>query len=92
MPKARQPCDLGATVNATYGYNATGSAMNDVYRDLQQAQMFSLNVQVPLITWGARGADVQAAKAELNRVQSQAAVSREQARQGGAFRGAAGVA
>lgn len=71
----------GATVNATYGYNATGGAMNEVYRDLQQAQQFSLNVQVPLITWGARGADVQAAKAELFRVQSQSAVSREQARQ-----------
>src|SRR5688500_14020181 len=36
----------GATLNASYGYNATGSAMNDVYRDLQQAQQFSLNLQV----------------------------------------------
>jgi outer membrane protein TolC len=71
----------GATVNATYGYNATGSTRNEVYRDLQQAQQFSLNVQVPLITWGARGADVQAARAELLRVQSTSAVTREQARQ-----------
>jgi outer membrane protein TolC len=71
----------GATVNATYGYNATGGAMNEVYRDLQQAQQFSLSVQLPLITWGARGADVQSARAELQRTQSQAVIAREQARQ-----------
>jgi outer membrane protein TolC len=59
----------GATVNATYGYNATGTAMNEVYRDLDPAQQFSLNVQVPLITWGARGADVQAAKAIVTRAE-----------------------
>jgi outer membrane protein len=75
----------GATVNATYGYNATGAAMNDVYRDLQQAQQFSLNVQVPLISWGARGADVQAARAELSRVQSASRIAREQARQDAHF-------
>jgi outer membrane protein len=71
----------GATVNATYGYNATGSAMNEVYRDLQQAQNFSVNVQVPLITWGARSGDFQAAKSEQIRVQSTGRVAREQARQ-----------
>lgn len=75
----------GATVNATYGYNATGSSRNEVYRDLQQAQQFSLNIQVPLISWGARGADVQAARAELLRVQSTSHVAREQARQDAHF-------
>jgi outer membrane protein TolC len=71
----------GATVNATYGYNATGSTRSEVYRDLQQAQQFSLSVQMPLLTWGARGADVQAARAELTRAQAQGAITREQARQ-----------
>lgn len=75
----------GATVNATYGYNATGAAMNDVYRDLQQAQQFSLTIQVPVISWGARGADVQAARAELMRVQSTSRIAREQARQDAHF-------
>jgi outer membrane protein TolC len=75
----------GATVNATYGYNATGAAMNDVYRDLQPAQQFSLNVQIPVISWGARGADVQAAKSELSRVQSASRIAREQARQDAHF-------
>ncbi len=71
----------GATINATYGYNATGSTRNEVYRDLQQAQQFSLSVNMPLLTWGARGADVQAARAELTRAQSQGSIAREQARQ-----------
>ena len=71
----------GATLNASYGYNATGGAINDVYRDLQQAQQFSLNLQVPLITWGARSGDSQAAKAELFRVQNTTRIAREQARQ-----------
>lgn len=75
----------GATVNATYGYNARGADMNDVYRNLDPTQQFSLNVQVPVISWGARGADVEAAKAELMRAQSTGRVSREQARQDAHF-------
>jgi outer membrane protein TolC len=71
----------GATINATYGYNATGSTRTEVYRDLQQAQQFALSVQMPILTWGARGADVQAARAELTRAQSTGAVMRETARQ-----------
>lgn len=75
----------GATVNAMYGYDATGAAMNEVYRNLQQAQTFSVNVQVPLITWGARGGDFQAAKSEQMRVQNTGRVAREQARQDAHF-------
>jgi outer membrane protein len=71
----------GATLNASYGYNATGGAINEVYRDLQQAQQFSLNLQVPLVTWGARSGDMQAAKGELTRVQNSSRIAREQARQ-----------
>jgi outer membrane protein TolC len=85
LSEARFNGGPGATVNATYGYNATGTAMNEVYRDLQQAQQFSLSVQVPVITWGARGADVQAARSELFRVQSTSRVAREQARQDAHF-------
>ena len=81
LSEARFNGGPGASLNAAYGYNATGIAMNDVYSDLQQAQRFSLNVQLPVWSWGARSADAQAAQAELNRVQATAGVSREQARQ-----------
>jgi outer membrane protein TolC len=75
----------GATLNASYGYNATGSAIDDVYRDLKEAQQFSLNLQVPLLTWGARSGDMQAAKGELARVQNATRIAREQARQDAHF-------
>jgi len=75
----------GATLNASYGYNATGAFVNDVYRDLQPAQQLSLNVQVPLISWGARSGDRQAAAAELTRVQNTSRVAREQVRQDAHF-------
>ena len=75
----------GATVNATYGYNARGADVNDVYQNLDPTQQFSLNVQVPIISWGARGADEQAAKSELQRVQSTGRLAREQAKQDAHF-------
>jgi len=85
VSEARLNGGPGATVNARYGYNATGAAMNEVYRDLQPAQQFSLSLQVPLISWGARGGDVQAARAELFRVENASRIAREQARQDAHF-------
>jgi outer membrane protein TolC len=82
---ARYSALPGATLNASYGYNATGLTRDDVYRDLQQAQRFSLNIQVPVFGFGARSADVQAARAELVRVQNTAKITREQARQDAHF-------
>jgi outer membrane protein len=81
LSEARYNALPGAALQASYGYNATGIAMNDVYRDLQQAQRFQLNVQVPVFGWGARSADVQAARAELRRVEAVGGMTREQARQ-----------
>ena len=85
LSEARFNGGPGATLNASYGYNATGGAVNDVYRNLQEAQQFSLNLQVPLLTWGARSGDTQAAKAELFRVQNTTRIAREQARQDAHF-------
>jgi outer membrane protein TolC len=85
VSEARYNALPGATLNASYGYNATGIAMNEVYRDLQQAQRFSLNVQMPVFGWGARSADLQAARAELRRVTAVGGVTREQARQDAHF-------
>ncbi len=85
MSEARYNGGPGATINASYGYNATGSAMNDVYRDLLKAQQYTINVQVPLMTWGAHRADMQAAKWELTRVQSTGRLAREQAQQDAHF-------
>lgn len=81
ISEARFNNGIGATVNATYGYNSTGSDMNLAYRDLQEAQRFSLNLQMPILQWGARSADVQAAQLERMRVTSTARATREQVAQ-----------
>lgn len=57
----------GATLQASYGFNATGSGFRSAYEQLQEARQLSLNVQVPLWQWGARGEAIEAARAELER-------------------------
>jgi len=71
----------GATLNASYGYNATAPEANLAYRDLANAQQLTLFVQVPLIRWGANSADLQAARADLDRVTSTGTTTREQVAQ-----------
>ena len=82
---ARLNNGVGATVNATYGRNATGPDMNATYQNLLAAQRFSLSVQMPLVQWGARSADVQAAKSDEERLASTARVTRDQAVQDAHF-------
>lgn len=55
---------FGATVNASYGFNATGPRASFAYRNLQEARGFTLSVDVPLMQWGARGESIEAAKAD----------------------------
>lgn len=81
ISEARFNGGIGAQLTASYGYNATAPDMNLAYRDLQDAQQLTLNVQVPLIQWGARSADVQAARAERSRVLSSGRATREQVAQ-----------
>jgi outer membrane protein TolC len=70
-----------ATINASYGFNATATDMNLAYRDLANAQQLTLGVSIPLMRWGANSADVQAARADLDRVTSNSEVTREQVTQ-----------
>jgi outer membrane protein TolC len=72
---------LGANVTASVGLNQTGADANLVYQDLLQAQRFSIGVDIPLIQWGARRADVQAARMDEKRVEATSRASREQIEQ-----------
>jgi outer membrane protein len=65
---ARLAGGMGATVQATFGYNATAPGMSLAYQDLREARQFSLSVQMPLWQWGARGETVRAAEADRERV------------------------
>jgi outer membrane protein len=69
---------VGATVQASYGYNATAPSMHLAYQNLLEARTFSLAVQVPLWQWGAHGAGVKAAEADRDRVTAQSASTLEQ--------------
>ena len=68
----------GATINASVGFNQTAPDMSLVYRDLLQAQRFSMFVSVPVFNWGARSGDIQAAKANQKRVEATTRQGREQ--------------
>ena len=70
VTEAKLTGGLGATVQATYGLNATAPAARFVYQNLLEARQFTLSVQVPLVQWGARASDVQAAEADRKRVAS----------------------
>jgi outer membrane protein TolC len=83
--EARLNSGIGATVSAAYGRNATGVDMNSAYQDLLSAQRLSLSVQMPLVQWGARSADIQAAQADQERITSTTRVAREQAMQDAHF-------
>jgi outer membrane protein TolC len=69
---------LGASVTASVGLNQTGPVMDSVYKSLLQAQRFSIGVDIPLLQWGSRRADVQAARLDEKRVEATSRAAREQ--------------
>lgn len=83
--EARYSEGPGATLQASMGFNASGAQVSAAYRNLLQAQQFSLSVQVPLVQWGAHSADVQAAESDRRSVTAQSAVKREQVIQNARF-------
>ncbi len=82
---ARLGSGPGATLQASYGYNATGSAFNNAYQELQEARQFSLSVQMPLWQWGAQREGVEAARADEARVLATNEATLEQVRQDAHF-------
>lgn len=71
VTEAKLTNGLGATVQATYGLNATAPTAGFAYQNLLEARQFTLSVQMPLIQWGAHSSDVRAAEADRERVASQ---------------------
>jgi outer membrane protein TolC len=67
---ARLSNGIGATVQASFGYNATAPEASQAYRNLLEAQQLTVSVQVPLWQWGAHGEGVRAAESERDRSRS----------------------
>lgn len=61
---------LGATVQASYGFNATAPDASLAYKNLLEARQFALSVDIPLLQWGSRKDAVEAARADRDRALS----------------------
>lgn len=68
---AKLSTGVGATVQASYGLNATAPESNRVYQNLLEAQQLTVSVQVPLWQWGAHAQGVRAAQADQRLEESQ---------------------
>jgi outer membrane protein len=74
VSQARLNTGFGMTVNAMAGLNQTAPIFDDAYRSLLEQQRLTVAVEMPLVQWGGRSAQIQAARAEQDRV---TALSRE---------------
>ncbi len=81
ITEARLGGGVGATISASYGFNATAPERNLVYKDLLEARQFSMSVQIPLLQWGSRGENVRAAEADRDRTESLGQSTMEQTAQ-----------
>lgn len=61
---ARLQNGLNARLTAGFGYNQTAPLFEEVYRSPLRQQRFGLQVEVPLVRWGAGRDEVAAARAE----------------------------
>ncbi len=61
---------ISMSISANIGLNQKANKFNDAYADLLDQQQFSVQLQVPLIGWGTGGHAVEAAEAELSRVET----------------------
>ncbi len=75
----------GATVQASYGFNATAPEMSLAYSNLLEARQFTLSVEMPLIRWGANKGEVQAAQADRQRIESNTTLALRQTANEGHF-------
>jgi outer membrane protein len=81
VAEARLGSGPGASFNATIGFNKTAGIFDSVYRDLRDVQTVSLGLSLPLVNWGGRSANLQAARLDQQRTQRTSQQSREQIRQ-----------
>jgi outer membrane protein TolC len=70
---------FNARVSATVGFNQRALVLENAYDDLAQRQQYALNIQVPLVQWGLRKAQVEAAQADQARTDANTRAARDAA-------------
>ena len=61
---------FNASVTASLGFNATGSEFNQSYKNTASKQTATVGINMPMFQWGAGRSQVEAAKADEQRVQA----------------------
>ena len=85
VTEARLSNWAGASVSASYGFNATAPDASQVYSNLLNAQQFAVSVSLPLWQWGAHQEGVKAAQADRERSSSLAQSAVQQTTQDAHF-------
>lgn len=70
ITEAKLNNNFGATLTASFGYNATGNNFRRAYGELLNAQQVTLQMDVPVLQWGAGREEVHAAQAQQEQVAS----------------------
>ncbi|MGQ0813902.1 MAG: TolC family protein [Gemmatimonadota bacterium] len=84
---ARLQNSFSARLTAGFGFNQTARYFDEAYRSPLQQQRFELQVDMPLVRWGAGRDEVGAARAEAARVGALADRSRRELSQQAYFAG-----
>ncbi len=82
---ARLRNGLNARLTAGFGYNQTASLFDEVYRSPMRQQRFGLQVEMPLVQWGAGRHEVAAARVEEERIEILAERARRELAQEASF-------
>lgn len=79
VSEARFGTGIGASLQASMGYNQTSfTTVGDAYKDLGESQRLSLAISMPLVQWGGRSANIQAAQLDEQRAEHTGRQTREQ--------------
>src|SRR5207253_325246 len=78
VAEAKMSNSFGATINASAGFNQTSNSLSTAYQSLLDKERLSVSVQMPFFQWGGGRADVEAARADQQRAESNARSRKEQ--------------
>ena len=65
VDKTKKEAMFNAQINASIGFNQVSKNIQDAYKNLQQQEIVSLSVSIPLVDWGVRKGKHNVAKNNL---------------------------
>ena len=65
VDKTKKEAMFNAQINASVGFNQVSKNIQDAYKNLQQQEIVSLSVSIPLVDWGVRKGKHNIAKNNL---------------------------